>query len=113
MATIGDLVLIYQGGSPATFARIEDIWADRKPDWYQVKLLLLQVPVAEVVWILREAYLDGEAFTMNGVKIRLEAVETPSMKRSQDDVASAGGGADPGVEGPQGKVISLFDRKKG
>ena len=113
MATIGDLVLIYQEESPATFARIEDIWADKKPGWYEVKMLLLQVPVMEVVWILREAYLEGEVFTMNGIKVRLEKVEAPSMKhKSGAEPAVSGTGSSRGDES-QGKVISLFDRKKG
>jgi hypothetical protein len=113
MVTLGDLVLIYQGSSPATFARIEDIWADKKPGWYQVKLLLLQVPVVEVVWILREAYLAGDTFSMNGVKMRLEKVESPSGGRSQDDAPSAENGTDGVAKTSKGNVISLFDRKKG
>jgi len=111
MATIGDLVLIYQEESPATFARIEDIWADKRPDWYEVKLLLLQVPVVEVVWILKEAYLNGEAFTMNGVKVRFEKVEAPSVRKGAG-VAPASGESDREAKASQGKIISLFDRKK-
>jgi hypothetical protein len=113
MATIGDLVLIYQEESPATFARIEDIWADKKPDWYEVKLLLLQTPVVEVVWILREAYLNGEPFTMNGVKVRLEKVEAPSTRRRREEKPPGSEGAREEGKENQGKVISLFDRKKG
>ena len=45
MATIQDIVLIYYEDQPLTFARIEDISADVKPGWYQVKLLLLQMPL--------------------------------------------------------------------
>ncbi len=110
MADTGDLVLIYQEENPTSFARIENIWADKKRDWYHVKLLLLQVPVSEVVWILRETYLNGEAFTMNGVKIRLEKIVGPSQFQQQ--LASTEG--DPGkvAKGRQGKVISLFGRKK-
>ena len=99
MTTIGDLVLVYHQDNPAFFARIEDICADSKPDWYQVKMLILQVPVAETVWILREAYINGETFTMNGKSIRLERVggaDSESKKRSSH-------GND--------KVISLLDRK--
>ena len=111
MATIGDLVLIYQEESPATFARIEDIWADKKPDWYEVKLLLLQVPVVEVVWILKEAYLNGEAFTMNGVKVRFEKVKAPSV-RKEAGLTPASGESNREAKVSQGKIISLFDRKK-
>ena len=72
MASIGDLVLVYREDRPAFFARIEDISANHKPDWYQVRLLVLQLPVIETVWILREEYINGESFTMGGHKIRIE-----------------------------------------
>ena len=112
MATEGDLVLIHFEEQPAFFARIEDISADRKPDWYQVRLLILQVPLTEVVWILREEYINGESFTMHGHGIRLERVEGAPRK---------GENAGAGVEEPEEKreepvaenVISLFDRKRG
>jgi hypothetical protein len=74
MATIGDVVLVYQEERPTLFARIEDISPDPKPGWYQVKLLILQVPLAESVWTLKEDYINGEPFTMNGLKIRIDNV---------------------------------------
>jgi len=110
MVTIGDLVLVYQEEKPAFFARIEDISADAKAHWYQVTLLVLQVPVMEAVWILRESYMDGDTFTMNGSRVRIEKVRAPSEserepswsnRRSSKDDLSA-----------DKKVISLFDRKK-
>lgn len=111
MASTGDIVLVYQEENPTFFARIEDISADRKPDWYQVKLLVLQVPVMEVAWILREAYINGETFTMNEKKIRLELVDAPHREPEQSSTSKD---ADPvtNQEPAQGKVISLFDRKK-
>ncbi|MCK4390315.1 MAG: hypothetical protein KAV83_08785 [Desulfobacterales bacterium] len=106
MATIGDVVLIYCEEQPAFFARIEDISADRKRDWYQVKLLVLQIPLTEAVWILRDVYIDGEAFTMNGRRIRIEKVTgqrerlpSDSDFRKRDDPIND-------------KVISIFDRKR-
>lgn len=77
MARENDLVLIYFEDKPLLFARIEDISPDIKPNWYQVRLLLLQVPLQVVTWILREAYIDGAEFTMNGKKMRLDKVEAP------------------------------------
>ena len=74
MATIGDVVLIYREEQPAFFARIEDISADRKPDWYQVRLLMFQIPLTEATWILREEYINGEAFTINSKSIRMEKI---------------------------------------
>lgn len=77
MTSENDIVLIYYEGNPMAFARVEDISADVKPNWYHVTLLLLQVPVQLVTWILRDVYIDGEEFTMNGKKMRLEKVVAP------------------------------------
>ncbi len=109
MATMGDIVLIYQEESPVFFARIEDIWADRKPDWFNVKLLILNVPLVEVVWILRETYINGEPFTMKGMKLRLEEVKSPGVEKSPQLEM----GPEKKAEGGDNKVVNLFDRKKG
>ncbi len=77
MATINDIVLVYLEEKPLFFARIEDISPDHKKDWYHVTLLVLQVPVQTVTWILRDAYIDGEGFTMGGNPMRIEKVEAP------------------------------------
>jgi hypothetical protein len=77
MAQENDVVLIYFEDKPLSFARIEDIRPDYKPDWYHVKLLMLQIPPRPVTWILRNAYINGTEFTMNGKRIRLELVECP------------------------------------
>ncbi|MDX9786974.1 MAG: hypothetical protein RBT11_09370 [Desulfobacterales bacterium] len=73
-----DIVLIYFEGSPLCFARVESILPDSKPDWYHLKLLMLQIPLHVVTWILRDAYINGEPFTMNGKKMRLERIECPA-----------------------------------
>lgn len=78
MATQNDIVLIYLQGSPLSFARIESILPDSKPDWYHVKLLMLQVPLHTVTWILRDVYINGATFTMNGKEMRLEQVVCPA-----------------------------------
>ena len=114
MAVENDLVLIYREGKPLSFARIEGILADSKPDWYHVKLLLLQVPPVIVTWILRDIYIDGAEFTMNGNPMRLEKVvvpEEPEIRGQEDDdieEASQKKGKDTG----KAKVISLADLKK-
>ncbi len=72
-----DIVLIHFEDKPLMFARIEDIQPDSKPDWYHVKLLILQMPLQVVTWILRDAYIDGDEFTMSGHKMRLEKVVCP------------------------------------
>jgi hypothetical protein len=78
MATQNDIVLIYLQGSPLSFARIESILPDSKPNWYHVKLLMLQVPLHTVTWILRDVYINGDTFTMNGKEMRLEQVVCPA-----------------------------------
>jgi len=77
MAQEKDVVLIYFENSPMAFARIEKITADHKRGWYHVKFLLLQIPCEAVTWILRDVYIDGEEFTMNGKKMRIEKVVCP------------------------------------
>ncbi len=107
-----DIVLIYFEEKPLSFARIESILPDSKPDWYHVKLLMLQLPLQVVTWILRDAYINGETFTMNGKRVRLEKVISPD-----EPAAEAGSGQQaptgrkPDSSG-QAKVIALNDLRK-
>ena len=103
MSKEGDLVLVTVEDTPAFFARIECIGPDVKPDWYQVTLLVLQVPVVEVTWILREEYLSGASFTMGGKKVEPPPEQEDKSEREASEKSS------PDAEA--GKVISLFDRK--
>ncbi|MEW6259818.1 MAG: hypothetical protein AB1547_07900 [Thermodesulfobacteriota bacterium] len=110
-----DLVLIHYQDAPLCFARIEDISADYKPGWYHVKLLLLQVPVQIVTWILRDAYIQGEPFTMGGKNMRIEKVEVPQEEqhaelKEKSDVEGNPSSKDGSSKG--GKVISLTDLKR-
>jgi hypothetical protein len=108
MAVEKDLVLIYFEDKPLAFARIESILPDNKRDWYHVKLLMLQIPPQVVTWILRDVYINGGEFTMNGKRMRLEKVavpsEPPTPPERQHPARGKGGG--------EGKVISLADLKK-
>jgi len=112
MAVENDLVLIYFEDKPLAFARIESILPDSKKDWYHVKLLLLQVPLQAVTWILKDVYINGTEFTMNGKRMRLEKVETPVEKKTsekiQDDELKTGSTRNE----KSAKVISLKDLKK-
>jgi hypothetical protein len=104
-----DIVLIHFEDKPLVFARIENIAEDYKPGWNHVKLLLLQVPLQTVTWILRNAYIDGDPFTMDGKKVRLEKIicpEDPEEKVSDTDTASESRPA------PGTKVISFSDFRK-
>jgi len=128
MTLEGDLVLIYIRGKPAFFARIEQISEDVKPGWFQVKLLVLQIPLVVVTWILREAYINGEEFTMGGHPVTLARVvcpeheeqEAPDLPQTSSDAAdgnadqaggeSAGDSGKPAKSGE--KVLSLVGRRK-
>lgn len=95
MPTINDIVLVHFEGQPIFFARIEDINPDHKRDWYQVKLLILQVPPKTVTWILREGYINGEEFTMGGNRMRLEKIEAPPEDDPAGDTTSSKAPGDP------------------
>ena len=79
MTKENDIVLIYLEDSPLIFARIEDISPDVKANWYIVKLLLLNVPVQEITWILRDAYIEGAEFTMDGKKCEWKKLLTQRL----------------------------------
>jgi len=106
MTKENDVVLIYFADQPISFARIEDISPDIKKDWYHVKLLMLQFPLQVVTWILRDIYIDGREFTMEGKKIRLEKVVCPKEIEPAEKEKET-----PEKQSGQ-KVISLADLKK-
>lgn len=105
MTDVNDIVLIYLEDQPQAFARIEAIEPDVKRDWYHVKLLLLQIPLMVVTWILRDVYIEGESFTMEGKSMRLERVVSP-------DIPDEPKGKSDTDDAKKGKVISLTDLKK-
>lgn len=110
MTTVNDIVLIHFEGAPMSFARVEDISADIKKDWYHVRLLLLQVPLQTVTWILRDVYINGEPFTMDGKQVRMEKIQAPPELPDDEDPATEEG-PEPSVPG-EAKVISFRDLKK-
>ncbi len=87
-----DIVLIYIENIPVSFARIESIIADSKKDWYHTKLLFLQIPLQVVTWILKDAYINGEEFSMGGKKMRLELVKCPEedQENNLDNITTEG-----------------------
>jgi hypothetical protein len=104
----GDIVLIRHKGQPVSYARVEEITADVKAGWWQIKLLFLQVPLQDVTWILREEYIDGGEFTMGGETMRLERLAPaaglappPPPEPTHEGPAGPGGG----------KVLSLASRR--
>ena len=116
MAVESDLVLIYFEEKPLAYARIESILPDSKKDWYHVKLLLLQIPLQMVTWILKDVYISGTEFTMNGKKMRLEKVESPVEPQTSDlqgDKETKKEISEEAAQNNKGaKVISLEDLKR-
>lgn len=106
---VKDLVLVHVNGAPAFFARIEAIEPDIKPNWWQVSLLVLQVPLKIIVWILREAYIQGEEFTMGGRPIRLEKVVSPDQPL---EPAPTQPNKERGDAQAKARIISLNERRK-
>jgi len=119
MATINDVILIYLEDAPISFARVESILPDPKKGWFQIKLLMLQIPLQTVTWILKDVYINGEEFQMNGKRMRLETIHAPKETPVFDQ--------EPGPDGQKtetsakhpsrppkktGNIISLADLKK-
>ena len=113
MTQEGDLVLVHVEGKPAFFARVENMTPDVKAGWYQVRFLILQIPLVQVTWILRREYVDGATFTMGGRKVILERVVAPAPQPPQDVGPKPDKPAEkrPPAGGEKGKVISLFPKR--
>ena len=121
MATdINDIVLVHINEAPAFFARIEAIGQDIKPEWWQVKLLVLQFPTKTIDWILRDPYIQGETFTMGGTPIRIEKIPPyaeSELEQSENPLdfvfTQAKSKSDKENNSKtKGQVISLTDRLK-
>ncbi len=105
---VGDLVLIHHRQQAVVYARVEEILADGKPGWWQVRLMMLQIPPREVTWILRDEYIDGEEFTMGGDVVQLTPVPAPAPSPKDPEPEEL---PLPDIDvGGDGKVVSLADR---
>ena len=109
MAQENDIILVYFEDKPIFFARIETIEPDIKPNWYHIKLLVLQTPLQVITWILRDAYINGEEFTMGGKKIRMEGVVCPEEKQT---VSPGETKQKSSQKSDNAKIISIADLKK-
>ncbi|MFZ2448828.1 MAG: hypothetical protein WAW37_20895 [Syntrophobacteraceae bacterium] len=121
MTNPGDVVLVYMDNSPAFFARVEQITPDIKPEWFHIKLLVLQMPLLVVTWILRAAYCNGEEFTMGGHPMRIETVVAPTEEQMAEESEQTERKKLERKEPPKPalvepkkgqKVISMADRRK-
>jgi hypothetical protein len=113
MATENDIVLIYFENQPLAFARIEEILPDKKKDWYHVRLLILQLPLQTVTWILKDAYINGQDFTMDGKKMRLEKIIAPREETPPSKDKAKKDTKPPSSDAGKGNIISLSQRKPG
>ena len=121
MAELNDIVLIYLEDVPVSFARVESILPDHKKDWFQIKLLMLQIPLQVVVWILKAEYINGAEFHMNQKRMRLEKVvcpveELPDPKPRNRDPEESGSPKENGKTSKDAssnaQVISFSDFRK-
>lgn len=119
--TINDIVLVHIDGNPGFYARIEQVSPDRKPGWWQVKLLVLTLPLQVYTWTLEEEQINGTPFTMGGTPIRLEKVECPSSRQEEpeehkeeprEEEVEPREEEEEKKSKPGGKVVSIFDHKK-
>ncbi len=113
MAGINDLVLVHVDNKPGFYARIENITADVKPGWWQVKLLVLSFPLQVYNWILDESQINGAPYTMGGTPVRMEKVESPLLREELPlHPAPKSDGQKKGGKPGGAKVVSLAERKK-
>jgi len=116
MAAVNDIVLIHLEGAPVSFARVESILPDAKKDWYHIKLLMLQIPLQAVTWILKDDYINGNEFHMNGQKMKIEKVECPKEDLPLTKTVSPPDKKTPEIvdseNKKQAKIISFADLKK-
>jgi len=112
MAKVNDVVLLYLEDSPVSFARVEDIQPDAKKDWYHIRLLMLQIPLQAVTWILKDDYINGHEFNMNGKKMKLEKVESPVEDLPAEDPETLPEKKKSPSKKKSSKIISFSDLKK-
>lgn len=109
MSDTGDVVLIYFREKPGFFARIDSIKPDVKKDWFRVQLLVLTIPLRTVTWTLREEYINGEPFTMEGNPVKIEAVSPLAL---ESDSTNTEKGAIKTVSSKDGRKVIPFIRSK-
>lgn len=113
MVTTHDIVLIHVDNKPGFYARIEELTADVKPEWWQVRLMVFTFPLQMFTWILDGSQLDGAPFTMGGTPIRMERVVSPvEQERRQREEDEKEQREQSGQPPGNPKVISLSDRRK-
>ncbi len=121
MAIENDIVLVYMEDSPIFFARVENISPDVKKDWFNIELLVLQIPIKVVVWTLKDIYINGTEFFMGGKRMKIEVVHAPDgrfIDESEDKLQDNSitqlnqEKRDKGDREDGGEIISLADFQK-
>lgn len=103
MSREGDVVLIHIKDQPTIYARIEAIEPDVKKGWYRITLLLLSIPQQVITWTLKEEYINGAAFTMDGKPVMLQEVKRVPLPAAVKET-SGKAGKRTGMSG-KGKVL--------
>ncbi len=101
----GQVLLAHIDEQPAFFLRVENIKADLKPRWWRMEFIILTLPLVQTTWILDDEQIRGTPFTMSGRPVRLEKVEKPTSKDTENK-------KDADADTAPANVISLFDQKK-
>lgn len=92
MVQENSIVLIYIQSTPKFYARIEKIDPDIKPGWYHVNIKPLYIlpnnnPAENFSWLIRDVYIQGEPFTIDGTEVQI--IESPppieTLKRNNDN----------------------------
>lgn len=110
MSSEGDIVLIHIREQPTIYARIEAIEPDIKKGWYRVTLLLLSIPQQVITWILREEYINGAPFTMDGNPIMMKEVKRTHVPSHVGEESNTEGEKNGG--GAKGKVVPFKKKPK-
>jgi hypothetical protein len=103
MSHEGEIVLIHIKDQPTIYARIEAIEPDVKKGWYRITLLLLSIPQQVITWILKEEYINGATFTMDGNPVMLQEVKRMPVPAVEKET-SIKAGVETVVSG-KGKVL--------
>ncbi len=131
----GDVVLVHFDGTPAIYARIEEVRGHARPGWFECDLLFLAHPPQAVTWILEQEQIDGTPFTMGGRPVEIErlaalgevhaqrvrvladqrenAPASPSGESSGDEEPGHTAKKPRSVRGRGKKVVSLVPRTRG
>lgn len=113
--TVNDLILVHIDGKPGFYARVDEIIPDVKHGWWQVKLLVLCMPLQVYTWILEESQINGAPFTMGGTPIMMEKVVSPVVvgeKKASSDSDGSPAPAPVNDKAKGAKVLSLCDKRK-